>query len=113
MDLVGILSALVLLIWLAFRGWSVLLLTPLCALVAAAIAGEPLLAHWTQTFMGGASEFLAQFFSPVSTWGAVREADGRQRIRADDRQVHDRETWNTSGDAGRRSGRRDGYLWRR
>jgi H+/gluconate symporter-like permease len=70
MDLVGILGALVLLIWLAFRGWSVLLLTPLCALVAAAIAGEPLLAHWTQTFMRSASEFLAQFF-PLFLLGAL------------------------------------------
>jgi H+/gluconate symporter-like permease len=70
MDFVGILCALVLLIWLAFRGWSVLLLTPLCALVAAAIAGEPLLAHWTQTFMGAGSEFLAQFF-PLFLLGAL------------------------------------------
>jgi hypothetical protein len=34
---------------LAFRGWSVLLLSPAAALRAAASAGEPLLAHWTRT----------------------------------------------------------------
>src|SRR5215510_12497619 len=70
MDLLGILGALGLLIWLAFRGWSVLLLAPCAALVAAAVAGEPLLAHWTQTFMGSASEFLAQFF-PLFLLGAL------------------------------------------
>lgn len=62
MGLLGILLALALLMWLAYRGWSVLLLAPATALVAAAISSEPLLAHWTQTFMGGASRFVAQWF---------------------------------------------------
>jgi H+/gluconate symporter-like permease len=70
MGLLGILAALGLLIWLAFRGWSVLLLAPAAALVAAAAAGEPLLAHWTQTFMAGAATFLAQFF-PLFLLGAL------------------------------------------
>jgi H+/gluconate symporter-like permease len=48
--------------WLAYRGWSVLLAAPAAALLAAAISGEPLLAHWTQTFMGGTSRFVAQWF---------------------------------------------------
>ena len=39
-----------------------LLLAPAAALLAALFAGEPLLAHWTQTFMGGTAQFLAQFF---------------------------------------------------
>ena len=62
MGLVGILLALGLLMWLAYRGWSVLLVAPAAALVAAAISGEPLLAHWTQTFMDGAARFVAQWF---------------------------------------------------
>jgi len=70
MGLLGILLALGLLIFLAFRGWSVLLLAPAAALVAAAAAGEPLLAHWTETFMGGAAKFLAQFF-PLFLLGAL------------------------------------------
>jgi H+/gluconate symporter-like permease len=70
MGLVGILAGLSLLIYLAFRGWSVLLLAPAAALLAAAFAGEPLLAHWTQTFMASASRFLAQFF-PLFLLGAV------------------------------------------
>jgi H+/gluconate symporter-like permease len=56
--------------WLAFRGWSVLLPAPATALLAAAAAGEPLLAHWTQTFMGSAARFLAQFF-PLFLLGAL------------------------------------------
>src|SRR5262245_31502638 len=68
--LIGILAGLGLLIWFAFRGWSVLLLGPLAAMVAAVFGGEPLLAHWTQTFMGSAAAFLAQFF-PLFLLGAV------------------------------------------
>jgi H+/gluconate symporter-like permease len=67
---VGILVGLLLLIGLAYRGWSILLLAPAAALIAAAAAGEPLLAHWTQTFMGSAARFLAQFF-PLFLLGAL------------------------------------------
>jgi H+/gluconate symporter-like permease len=70
MGLLGILLAVGLLIGLAYRGWSVLLLAPGAALVAAAFSGEPLLAHWTQTFMPGTAQFLAQFF-PLFLLGAL------------------------------------------
>jgi H+/gluconate symporter-like permease len=70
MGLIGILIGLGILIALAFRGWSVLLLAPAAALLAALFAGEPLLAHWTQTFMGSAARFLAQFF-PLFLLGAL------------------------------------------
>jgi H+/gluconate symporter-like permease len=70
MGLLGILLGLGLLVLLAFRGWSVLALAPLAALVAAAAAAEPLLAHWTITFMGAAAGFFAQFF-PLFLLGAL------------------------------------------
>ena len=70
MSLAGTLLALALLIWLAYRGWSVLLLAPVAAILAAAIAGEPILAHWTQTFMTSGAHFLAQFF-PLFLLGAL------------------------------------------
>ncbi|UPY38281.1 SLC13 family permease [Sediminicoccus sp. KRV36] len=70
MGLLGILLGLSALIFLAFRGWSILLLAPIAALVAAAFAGEPLLAHWTQTFMGSAANFVASFF-PLFLLGAL------------------------------------------
>ena len=70
MGFLGILLGLALLVWLAFRGWSVLLLAPAAALLAAALAGEPLLAHWTQTFKGSGAHFIARFF-PLFLLGAV------------------------------------------
>jgi H+/gluconate symporter-like permease len=70
MDLMGVLLGLALLIVLAFRGWSVLLLAPAAALLVAAFANQPLLASWTQTFMGAAGRFLAQFF-PLFLMGAL------------------------------------------
>ena len=72
-DLVGLLGILVglgLLIWFAFKGWSVLLLAPLAAVAAALFAREPILAHWTQTFMRSAAGFFAQFF-PLFLLGAL------------------------------------------
>ncbi len=70
MGLLGILIALGLLIYLAFRGWSILLLAPAAALLAAGLSGEPLLAHWTQTFMDSAARFVMQFF-PIFLLGAL------------------------------------------
>ena len=46
-ELFGILIALGLLIFLAFRGFSLLLAAPAAAIIAAAFSGEPLLAKWT------------------------------------------------------------------
>jgi H+/gluconate symporter-like permease len=68
--LAGILIGLAFLVGLAYRGWSILLLAPLAALIATVSSGEPILAHWTQTFMGSASLFLAQFF-PIFLLGAL------------------------------------------
>ena len=70
MGFLGIVLALALLVGLAFRGWSVLLLAPAAALVAAGFSGEPLLASLTQRFMPGAAGFLAQFF-PLFLLGAL------------------------------------------
>src|SRR5271166_2704363 len=70
MGLLGILVGLALLIWFAYRGWSVLLLAPAGALIAVVFAGFPLLASWTQIFMGGTAAFLAQFY-PLFLLGAL------------------------------------------
>ncbi|OAF11609.1 GntP family permease [Bradyrhizobium neotropicale] len=70
MGLLGLLVGLGLLVVFAFRGWSVLLLAPFAALVAALFGGEPLLANLTQVFMASAAGFLAQFF-PIFLLGAV------------------------------------------
>ncbi|MBN8917627.1 MAG: GntP family permease [Rhizobiales bacterium] len=70
MGLIGILVGLAVLIFLAFRGSSILILAPIAGLIAAAFSGEPLLASWTQTFMRNAADFVAQFF-PLFLLGAV------------------------------------------
>ncbi|MGE5267049.1 MAG: GntP family permease [Deltaproteobacteria bacterium] len=70
MGLLGILAGLSFLMFFAFRGWTILLLAPGAALIAAAFSAEPLLAHWTQTFMSAAAGFVAQFF-PIFLLGAL------------------------------------------
>ena len=69
-ELFGILLALGLLIFLAFRGFTLLLAAPAAALVAAAFSGEPLLAKWTLTFMQDASNFVRNLF-PLFLLGGV------------------------------------------
>ncbi|MBD9372640.1 GntP family permease [Rhizobium sp. ARZ01] len=70
MGLLGIVVGLALLIALAYRGWSILLLAPLAALVAAGFSRQPLLASWTQVFMPNAAGFFAQYF-PLFLLGAL------------------------------------------
>src|SRR6516162_10659502 len=70
MGLLGVLLAVGMLMALAYRGWSILLLAPAAALLVAAFAREPLLAHWTQTFMASTAEFIGTFF-PLFLLGAL------------------------------------------
>jgi H+/gluconate symporter-like permease len=67
----GIALALLLLIALAYRGVSVLVLAPVCALVAVLFSPEtPLLASYTQVFMKALGGFVMAFF-PLFLLGAV------------------------------------------
>src|SRR5215468_1467559 len=68
--LIGIVIGLGVLLAFAFRGWSVILLSPAAALLAALLSGEPLLAHWTSTFMGGTASFVARWF-PLFLLGGI------------------------------------------
>src|SRR5215471_15258793 len=68
--LLGILVALGLLIFLAYRGFTLLLAAPAAAIVAAAFSGEPVLAKWTLTFMQGTGGFIINFF-PLFLLGGV------------------------------------------
>ena len=70
-SILGIVLALVLLMALAYRGMSVLLLAPLMALLAAALSpNAPLLASYTQVFMPALGGFVIAFF-PLFLLGAV------------------------------------------
>ncbi|NHZ87854.1 GntP family permease [Massilia sp. CCM 8733] len=67
----GIALALVLLVWLAYRGVSVLLLAPLLAMLAALLSADaPLLASYTQVFMKALGGFIALYF-PLFLLGAI------------------------------------------
>jgi H+/gluconate symporter-like permease len=71
---------------LAYRGVSLLLLTPALAMLAVLAAeGGPLLASYTQIFMKAAGDFIIQYF-PLFLLGAVfgklMEASGAARVLA-------------------------------
>ena len=70
MGLIGILLGLALLIWLALRGWSVLLLAPPPRCSPPHSRASRCWRSWTQTFMFSAATFLAQFF-PLFLLGAL------------------------------------------
>jgi H+/gluconate symporter-like permease len=55
---------------LPIAGGAYFLLAPVAATIAALFSHEPVLAHWTQTFMGSAAGFFAQFF-PLFLLGAL------------------------------------------
>ncbi|OYW53087.1 MAG: transporter [Hyphomicrobium sp. 32-62-53] len=70
MGIIGILIALGLLIYLSYRGMSVLLLAPAMAVVAVVLSGAPLLASYTQVFMPAMGGFVVQYF-PLFLLGAL------------------------------------------
>ena len=75
-ELLGILIALGFLIFLAFRGYTLLLAAPAAAIVAAAFSGEPLLAKWTADLYAGHGTFRREFFPALPARGRIRQAHG-------------------------------------
>lgn len=67
---IGVILSLVCLIWLAYRGHSVIALAPIAALIAVLFSGAPLLASYTQIFMPALGTFLINFF-PLFLAGAI------------------------------------------
>jgi len=71
LDIVAILVALGLLMYLAFRGITLILLAPGAALLAVGLTGDlPVLAAYTQIFMGNTGQFIVSFF-PLFLLGAI------------------------------------------
>ncbi|WP_340148269.1 hypothetical protein [Billgrantia montanilacus] len=69
--ILAVVTALVLLMYLAYRGLSLLILAPaLAALVALVSVDTPLLASYTQVFMGSAGSFIVSYF-PLFLLGAI------------------------------------------
>ncbi len=67
---IGIIISLLLLIVIAYRGYSVIAFAPVCAAVAALIATYPVLPLYTEMFMPAAAGYFKNFF-PIFMLGAI------------------------------------------
>ncbi len=70
MEVFGIALSLFLLIFFAYRGYSVILFAPVWALMAAVAQGLPIMPTYTELFMAKAVTYIKSFF-PVFMLGAV------------------------------------------
>ena len=70
MDVLGIVLSLLLLMTMAYLGFSVILFAPVFALLAAALQGLPVMPSYTELFMAKAVVYVKSFF-PVFMLGAV------------------------------------------
>ena len=72
LSVLAIVVSLLLLMFFAYRGYSVLLLAPLMAAVAVVLSGEGgwMLPIYTETFMSALGNYLLKFF-PVFLLGAL------------------------------------------
>ena len=68
--MIGIIIGLALLMYLAYRGLSIIWIAPLCALVVAITGGLDLLPAYTEAYMGGFVNFTKLWF-PVFMLGAI------------------------------------------
>lgn len=68
--LLGVFLALGTLIVLAYRGYSVLVVAPIAALISVVFAGMPIVASYTQIFMPALAGFIGAYF-PLFLSGAV------------------------------------------
>ena len=70
MEVFGVILSLVMLVTFAYRGFSVILFAPICALTAAALSNYSLMPGYTELFMGKAVVYVKSFF-PIFLLGAV------------------------------------------
>lgn len=70
LGIIGIITSLLLLITLAYRGVPVLLAAPLASVVAVLFSGAPILASYTEVFMPAMADFVGSWF-PVFLFGAI------------------------------------------
>lgn len=71
LSVVGIMLSLLLLMMLAYRDVSVIVLAPICALLAVLLDGSlPVLAAYTQIYMGSVGNFIRDYF-PLFLLGAI------------------------------------------
>lgn len=68
--LIGIFVSLAVLVGLAYRGHSVVIVAPIAAIIATLFSGAPLLATYTQIFMPAAGRFITAYM-PLFLCGAI------------------------------------------
>ena len=99
---------------LAYRGVTVLLLAPLLALLAVLAGEAPLLASYTQIFMGALGGFIVTVLPAVPARRGLRQADGGLRLgRARSRDASSARLGADPRDPRRGAGLRGADLWRR
>ncbi len=69
-SLIGIVIGLILLIWLAYKGHSIIWIAPVCAIVVAVLGGVNLLGAYLGDYMKGVADYVMAWF-PVFFLGAV------------------------------------------
>ena len=70
MSLLGIVLGLVLLMFLAYRGYSIIWVAPVCAVVVAVLSGYAILDAYIGDYMKGMADYVFQWF-PAFFLGAV------------------------------------------
>lgn len=70
LSFVGIIASLAFLVIFAYRGHSVVVVAPCAALIAVALAGEPIMGMYTQVFMPAMGGFVTKYF-PLFMFGAI------------------------------------------
>jgi len=70
LEVLGIILSLFLLMFFAYRGFSVILFAPIFALLAASLSGLPIMPSYTELFMAKGVVYIKAFF-PVFLLGAV------------------------------------------
>jgi H+/gluconate symporter-like permease len=70
MEVLGIVISLFLLMFMAYRGFSVILFAPVFALLAASLQGLPVMPSYTELYMAKAVIYIKSFF-PIFLLGAV------------------------------------------
>ena len=86
MSLFGIILGLVLLMFLAYRGYSIIWVAPVCAIVVAVLSGYAILDAYVGDYMKGMADYVFQWFPPFflgAVYGKVMDMTGSARSLAD------------------------------
>ena len=79
----GLFLALFLLVYLAFKGHSVIIIAPIVAMVAVIFSAgfdSHLMANYTEVYMTGFAKLRKELFPLVFIWGCLCEINGGKRV---------------------------------